>query len=153
MIHAREDYDRIQDDQIPADEPVFLLRGQDRTAAAVVRYWAELNTKLPDGDMQAVGAAREHAELMDRWPKHKTADLRRPDPATLATLPLPDPATFAKVYVISYDQKVFRSLDSAKRWFLVRQNIPLNDWTQNNSHGLSWTSRRGSEWIVESEIN
>ena len=31
MIHARDDYNRIQDPagKIPADEPVFLLRAQD----------------------------------------------------------------------------------------------------------------------------
>ena len=34
MKHARNDYDRIQDPAglIPADEPVFLLRGQDKLA-------------------------------------------------------------------------------------------------------------------------
>ena len=34
MKHARDDYNRIQDPAglIPADEPVFLLRGQDKLA-------------------------------------------------------------------------------------------------------------------------
>lgn len=48
MKHAREDYDRIQDpdNKIPEDEPVFLLRAQDKTAPAVVAYWAKLNEDL-----------------------------------------------------------------------------------------------------------
>jgi hypothetical protein len=86
MLHARNDYNRIQDpaqnspDTIPAtpigaDEPVFLLRGQDRTAAAVVRHWADLNAQLPDHDPKAVELARAHADLMDKWPTHKTADV------------------------------------------------------------------------------
>lgn len=42
MKHARPDYDRIQDPAslIPEDEPVFLIRGQDRAGAATVRAWA-----------------------------------------------------------------------------------------------------------------
>lgn len=42
MKHAREDYNRIQDPAglIPEDEPVFLLRGQDRFAPELVMDWA-----------------------------------------------------------------------------------------------------------------
>ena len=42
MIHARDDYNRIQDPAglIPADEPVFLLRGQDPAAPNTVDRWA-----------------------------------------------------------------------------------------------------------------
>lgn len=73
MIHGRTDYQRIQDpeNKIPPDEPVFLLRAQDKTAADVVRFWASLNigTNQP-GAMKAL----EHAALMDRWPVKKTAD-------------------------------------------------------------------------------
>lgn len=74
MKHARPDYDRIQDpiNQIPKDEPVFLLRAQDETAAATVRFWASLNSQ---GDPQAVELARRHARLMDAWPKKKVADV------------------------------------------------------------------------------
>lgn len=45
MIHARDDYNRIQDPSgyIPDNEPVFLLRGQDVSAPDAVRAWAELN--------------------------------------------------------------------------------------------------------------
>lgn len=42
MLHARDDYERIQDLKhlIPDDEPVFLLRGQDKIAWYVVRIYA-----------------------------------------------------------------------------------------------------------------
>ena len=40
MIHEEKDYDI---GKIPEDEPVFLLRGKDPTACAVVQYWVELN--------------------------------------------------------------------------------------------------------------
>lgn len=77
MKHARTDYARIQDpeNKIPADEPVFLLRAQDRTAAQVVRYWATLNATLPDRDPHAIQLAMEHADRMSKWPKKKTADV------------------------------------------------------------------------------
>lgn len=70
MIHAREDYNKDKMDEIPADEPVFLLRAQDRTAASTVRHWASLQ---PDGEIKDV--AYKHADLMDKWPLKKQADL------------------------------------------------------------------------------
>lgn len=78
MLHAREDYNRIQDEIIPKDEPVFLLRAQDETAGDVVRYWAELNAKKPNGDKRAVKLALEQAARMDAWPAKKTADIPAP---------------------------------------------------------------------------
>lgn len=80
MKHARPDYDRIQDpdDKIPIDEPVFLLRAQDKTAARVVRLWANINEgQLEGGDAHAIKLAREHADLMDKWPVKKIADVPR----------------------------------------------------------------------------
>lgn len=88
MIHARSDYNRIQDPAlqdprlrkegttpIMQDEPVFLLRAQDKTAAEVVRFWAWLNSTLPDHDEAAVRLAVEQARSMDAWPVKKTADV------------------------------------------------------------------------------
>lgn len=76
MIHARKDYERIQDpkNKIPFDEPVFLLRAQDQVAAEVVRYWAYLH-KAKGGDKEIAVLAKKQADLMDEWPKHKPADL------------------------------------------------------------------------------
>jgi hypothetical protein len=88
MLHARKDYQRIQDpglenpDLIPngstpiaADEPVFLLRAQDKTAAQIVRLWAHAQRQLPDADPNAIRLAEQHANLMDEWPHKKTADV------------------------------------------------------------------------------
>lgn len=82
MKHAREDYNRIQDPAglIPDDEPVFLLRAQDKMASTVVRHWADCNT-LNGGDLELSRLARAHADLMDAWPKKKAADLIPTPPA------------------------------------------------------------------------
>lgn len=76
MIHARPDYQRFQDPngKIPEDEPVFLLRGQDKVAAATVRIWAVLH-RLSGGGEQIARLASHHADLMEQWPKKKLADL------------------------------------------------------------------------------
>jgi len=44
MIHNREDYNQIQDPsgKIGEDEPVFLLRGQDKFTPELIRHWAIL---------------------------------------------------------------------------------------------------------------
>ena len=70
MLHARDDYNKGRMDTIPKDEPVFLLRAQDKTAAMAVRYWATLQDKGPLKDL-----AFKHADLMDEWPVKKKADL------------------------------------------------------------------------------
>lgn len=70
MLHARKDYNEDKIDSIPKDEPVFLLRAQDKTAAKVVRYWSALQL---DGPLRE--AAKKHADLMDKWPVKKIADL------------------------------------------------------------------------------
>jgi hypothetical protein len=76
MKHARADYDRIQDPigKIPADEPVFLLRGQDKYAAQAVEYYARL-VRLGGGDRKIATLADAHAERMRQWPVHKFPDL------------------------------------------------------------------------------
>ena len=74
MIHARPDYDRIQDPLIPKDEPVFLIRAQDMLSVDVVLYWASRNEAV-GGDPKLTQLARQHAELMKKWPKKKKADL------------------------------------------------------------------------------
>jgi len=68
MKHARKDYDRIQDPAglIPADEPVFLLRGKDVLAPEIVRERASEAEKM-GVEPRMVEAAREQAREMDRW--------------------------------------------------------------------------------------
>ena len=79
MKHIRYDYNRIQDPDglIPFNEPVFLLRGQDRFAPAVLEFYAQLveddsePSKIPE-------KTREHAENMREWQRNvkvKTPDL------------------------------------------------------------------------------
>lgn len=76
MIHAREDYNRIQDPEhkIPEVEPVFLIRGQDVVGHAALRAWARLNDLL-GGDKEVSAIARAHADKMEAWPVKKTADI------------------------------------------------------------------------------
>jgi len=69
MIHAREDYqDRIQDSEnkIPADEPVFLLRGQDALAPSLLLDWASRMRSL-GGDPAMADLVRAQAHRMIIW--------------------------------------------------------------------------------------
>lgn len=77
MLHARLDYNRIQDPEgrIPANEPVFLIRAQDVVSGDAVRAWADLNDAA-GGDPTLSRLAREHAVRMDAWPAKKTAGLK-----------------------------------------------------------------------------
>lgn len=76
MKHARADYDRIQDPAglIPDDEPVFLIRGQDDAGAAAVYAYAAILEDM-GGCPEIIAAAREHAERMRAWGKHKMPDM------------------------------------------------------------------------------
>lgn len=74
MEHARQDYQNIQEivtngtlRRIPAEEPVFLIRGQDVVSGDAVRAWA---------DPEIIKIARMQAEKMDSWPKKKIPDLK-----------------------------------------------------------------------------
>ncbi len=77
MKHAREDYQtRIIDteNRIPADEPVYLFRGQDMHASTVLRFYANL-VESGGGDPNVVSQTRAHADLMDQWPNKKQPDI------------------------------------------------------------------------------
>lgn len=69
MRHAREDYNRIQDPdgKIPPEEPVFLLRGQDKLAANIVRAYAEAANAVGLQDIAKI--SMEWADTMDEWRK------------------------------------------------------------------------------------
>jgi hypothetical protein len=68
MIHAREDYNRIQDpaNKIAENEPVFLIRAKDRVSAHTVRAWAEFHL-LIGGDPALAQKAYEQAAKMEQW--------------------------------------------------------------------------------------
>lgn len=76
MKHFRPDYNRIQDpaNLIPTDEPVFILRGQDKHAAQTLRYYA-YQVFADDGDLNIVKAVLDGAKLVDAWPKKKAPDM------------------------------------------------------------------------------
>lgn len=76
MKHARPDYNRIQDPEclIPKDEPVFLVRGQDKIGYLLVHMWAIINEHM-GGDPKLSELAMQHSVEMKAWPKKKTADL------------------------------------------------------------------------------
>ena len=68
MIHARADYDRIQDPagKIGEDEPVFLLRAKDSLAPGILMKWA---TELINrgGDKEMAKMVADHAVKMVEW--------------------------------------------------------------------------------------
>lgn len=81
MKHGRPDYDdRIQDkaNKIPADEPVFLLRGQDKWGARVARYYADL-LEAAGSPQEHIDAVRRQALEMQNWRPKKLPD----HPATI----------------------------------------------------------------------
>lgn len=65
MIHARKDYNRIQDPEglIPEDEPVFLIRAKDKTGPMTVEAWANF-AECEGAAPEMVAAARKHANAM-----------------------------------------------------------------------------------------
>ena len=86
MKHAREDYNRIQDPAgiIPEDEPVFLLRGQDKLAPMTLEYWAHLLEdqvlRTSDSDkihnlLTMAGKANKQAQAMRDWQENNKAKL------------------------------------------------------------------------------
>jgi len=104
VIHAREDYNRIQDPagKIPIDEPVFLIRGQDTVGPEAVEAWAELAEKLGAGS-DIILKAREHAEAMRTWQwchSKKTPDLPQRPPFTIFDIPVSPVAMEAVVHVL-----------------------------------------------------
>lgn len=76
MKHARSDYDRIQDPEglIPENEPVFLIRAQDKVSAATVRDWAN-KAAIVGADPEIVDAALAHAQRMEEWPIKKVPNV------------------------------------------------------------------------------
>lgn len=71
MIHARDDYNRIQDPEgkIGADEPVFLIRGQDRAGPFAVESYA-IHAERQGATPEFVNTCRVHARRMRDWQKH-----------------------------------------------------------------------------------
>jgi hypothetical protein len=59
--------------KVSAEEPIFVLRAQDRLAAYVVRQWALL-AEIAGCPPEKVAAARLLADRMEQWPVRKIPD-------------------------------------------------------------------------------
>lgn len=55
-------------DNVPDDEPLFLLRASDRVAPGLVAYYAGASEARGASGLD-VAAARKLAEAMKAWPK------------------------------------------------------------------------------------
>jgi hypothetical protein len=69
---------RTDGKHIPADEPCFVIRGQDKLAAAMVMHYLvdyELLADIPDDVKgETCEALQELGRRMAAWPKKKWAD-------------------------------------------------------------------------------
>lgn len=78
MKFTREDYNRRivdKDERIPKDEPVFLLRAQDKHAPSTLRFYARLLAE--SGNMEMAKELKKHAKDMLIWQKSKK--VKEPD--------------------------------------------------------------------------
>lgn len=80
MRFGRSDYDKRiidKDNRIPEDEPVFLLRANDRLSPRLLLQWA-MELRLLGGDPAMAENAENHAQKMIQWQKDhncKTPDM------------------------------------------------------------------------------
>lgn len=68
MLHAREDYQCIQDPsgKIGEDEPVFLIRAKDMTSVATLNFWASY-AEAQGANPDIVEKAKKQALAMIEW--------------------------------------------------------------------------------------
>lgn len=81
MHHLRLDYNRIQDPEgkIGKDEPVFLIRGQDKCAPAAIRAYADF-AQLTGADPEVCQATRAFADYIEyTWQGRPNPDPKIPD--------------------------------------------------------------------------
>lgn len=101
MLHAREDYNRIQDPEgkIPEDEPVFLIRAQDVLARSVLGFYVEA-AKAIDAQPELIQLVKEHAVRMAIWQEehgYKYPDLPNNVAAKVVVIP-DEPEQFTEGY-------------------------------------------------------
>jgi hypothetical protein len=67
-------YGRVKTErkEIPEDEPVFLLRGQDKLASDAVRMYAALRRAA--GDVSGANHCEAMARIMEAYPNRKMPD-------------------------------------------------------------------------------
>jgi hypothetical protein len=68
MLHARRDYDRIQDpeNKIGEDEPVFLVRAKDWAFVPTLLGWIKAHLDA-GGDIEMAKALMEHIDKAKKW--------------------------------------------------------------------------------------
>lgn len=71
MKHCSDKYSHIQDTKgmIPADEPVFLLRGQDKYAPELLILWAA-KLRFDGGEPELEQLVEKQAQAMLDWQKN-----------------------------------------------------------------------------------
>jgi hypothetical protein len=72
MKTGRSDYNNLEG-KIPADEPVFVLRGQDELSVATIEFYAMMAQN--NGRTDIAATALNHADAMRQWPVKKLPDL------------------------------------------------------------------------------
>lgn len=69
-MEASDEFDRLDkklsNGSLPRDEPLFILRAQDRFADEIVDLWAD-RAELAGSPPEMVAEARGLAEKMRRW--------------------------------------------------------------------------------------
>ena len=78
MRFTRDDYNRRivdKEGKIPDDEPVFLLRAQDKYAPDTLRFYA--NQLKEDGNIDMAEELLTHARTMIVW--QKSVKMKKPD--------------------------------------------------------------------------
>lgn len=70
MKHNNKKFDSIQDSKkeshIPKDEPVFLIRGQDKLGPGILRIYADQH-ELSGGHPGITAGVRAQAYKMEEW--------------------------------------------------------------------------------------
>ena len=96
MITGRPEYNLIgtDNDPIPKDEPVLIIRGQDTLAEAMCRIYAVM-AEVQLHNLPLAESARELAHLMKVWPTKKPPDLPR-NASSLDRHPAPTPFLVAR---------------------------------------------------------
>lgn len=82
MLHARKDYNRIQDPLgiIPDNEPVFLLRGQDAlTIPVMTRYCELLQQYEVNNKLQLIEQVQDHIRKIYSFQRSESGKVKLPD--------------------------------------------------------------------------
>lgn len=100
MIHARLDYQHIQDEtgRIAQDEPVILFRAQDQHFVRILIHYRRFVAASAKPDPNILEALDVHIQRASDWQhrnKTKFPDMNRMDvrPPELPPMILPDPPT------------------------------------------------------------